>query len=303
MLASACWLTAATPAERRLRAGGGPGGAVVHVRRIHRVLRRATRYPRGVGHRGSSPAASSSCCWPDRTQLSAGPEMLQCSITSPFTPSSRHDKFSGSNFHDVENTHKAGGDHHMSTNHKILIFGASYGSLLATKLILAGHDATLVCLPEEADLINGGGTRVRIPVRGRDGLVEIDSRKAPGTLSAAAPGDVNPADFDLVALAMQEPQYRAPEVRRLLDAVARVARAVHVHHEHAAACLPEAPAGPGRRLASRLLHRRLGLGQLRPRHHHPGEPRPPGLPPARGAAERAPGEPAHQLQGGPLRIR
>src|SRR6202040_2640288 len=47
------------------------------------------------------------------------------------------------------------------------------------------------------------------------------SRTLPGTLSAAGPGDVNPADYDLVALAMQEPQYRSPGVRQLLDAVAR----------------------------------------------------------------------------------
>ncbi|HSR56038.1 MAG TPA: hypothetical protein VLN73_07335, partial [Alphaproteobacteria bacterium] len=32
---------------------------------------------------------------------------------------------------------------------------------------------------------------------------------------------VDPTDFDLVALAMQEPQYRAPEVRELLDSVAK----------------------------------------------------------------------------------
>ena len=28
---------------------------------------------------------------------------------------------------------------------KILILGASYGSLLSTKLLMAGHDVTLVC--------------------------------------------------------------------------------------------------------------------------------------------------------------
>ena len=43
----------------------------------------------------------------------------------------------------------------------------------------------------------------------------------PGKLMAAGPADVNPADYDLVALAMQEPQYRSPGVRELLDAVAR----------------------------------------------------------------------------------
>jgi hypothetical protein len=43
----------------------------------------------------------------------------------------------------------------------------------------------------------------------------------PGKLSAAGPGDVKPSDYDLVALAMQEPQYRSPGVRELLDAVAK----------------------------------------------------------------------------------
>jgi ketopantoate reductase len=51
--------------------------------------------------------------------------------------------------------------------HRVLVLGASYGSLLASKLLLAEHDVTLVCLPAEADLINRDGTRVRMPVRGR----------------------------------------------------------------------------------------------------------------------------------------
>jgi hypothetical protein len=104
---------------------------------------------------------------------------------------------------------------------KILILGASYGSLLATKLLLAGHTVQLVCLPVEAELINREGTRVRMPVKGRQELVEVDSRKLPGRLSAATPGAVDPAGFDLVVLAMQEPQYRSGGVRELLDAVAR----------------------------------------------------------------------------------
>ena len=108
----------------------------------------------------------------------------------------------------------------MSTKYNVMIMGASYGSLLATKLILAGHNVTLVCLPAEADLINGDGTRVRMPVKGREDLVEIDSRECPGRLSATTPVAANPGEFDLVALAMQEPQYRVPEVRALLDQVA-----------------------------------------------------------------------------------
>jgi hypothetical protein len=109
----------------------------------------------------------------------------------------------------------------MSEPCKVLIMGASYGSLLATKLVLAGHTARLVCLPAEAELINKEGARVRLPVKGREGLVEVDSRKLPGKLSAGGTADANPSDYDLVVLAMQEPQYRSPGVRELLDAVAR----------------------------------------------------------------------------------
>lgn len=103
----------------------------------------------------------------------------------------------------------------------ILIMGASYGSLLASKLMLAGHNVTLVCLPAEAELINAEGFRVRMPVRGRAGQIEIDSRRLPGKVTGAGPSDVDPTDYDLVGLAMQEPQYRAPGVRELLDAVAK----------------------------------------------------------------------------------
>jgi hypothetical protein len=109
----------------------------------------------------------------------------------------------------------------MPSSYNILILGASYGSLLATKLLLVGHSAKLICLPQEAELINREGSRVRLPVKGRSGLVEIDSRKLPGKLSAGGPESANPADYDLVALAMQEPQYRSPGVRELLDAVAK----------------------------------------------------------------------------------
>ena len=109
----------------------------------------------------------------------------------------------------------------MATSYKILIMGASYGSLLGTKLALAGHTVKLVCLPAEAELINREGAIVRLPVKGRDGLVEVNSKKLPGQLSAGGTTAFNPADFDLIALAMQEPQYRSPGVRELLDAVAK----------------------------------------------------------------------------------
>ncbi len=105
--------------------------------------------------------------------------------------------------------------------YNILIMGASYGSLLASKLLFGGHKVKLVCLPAEAELINAEGFRVRLPVKGRKDQILIDSRKLPGKVSATGTAGVDPKEYDLVGLAMQEPQYRSPGVRELLDAVAK----------------------------------------------------------------------------------
>lgn len=113
----------------------------------------------------------------------------------------------------------------MSSNYNILILGASYGSLLASKLLLAGHSVTLICTPGTATLINEQGTLVKLPAKGVEGLIDLDSneivkRVAGASLAAAGPAEVNPADFDLVVLGMQEPQYSSPDVAALLRGVA-----------------------------------------------------------------------------------
>jgi hypothetical protein len=109
----------------------------------------------------------------------------------------------------------------MAATYNILMMGAAYGSLLASKLLFGGHKIHLVCLPAEAELINAEGFRVRLPVRGRAEPVLLESRKLPGKVSAGGAAGVKPSDYDLVGLAMQEPQYRSPGVRELLDAVAK----------------------------------------------------------------------------------
>ena len=105
--------------------------------------------------------------------------------------------------------------------YNILILGAAYGSLLASKMLFGGHKIHHVCLPAEADLINAEGFRVRLPVKGRKDPVLLDSTKLPGKVTASGTAGVNPKDYDLIGLAMQEPQYRSPGVRELLDAVAK----------------------------------------------------------------------------------
>jgi len=102
----------------------------------------------------------------------------------------------------------------------ILILGASYGSLLATKLLMAGHNVTLVCREKTAELINRDGTEVRIKLRDEPTHRAIFSRGLPGTLDAVTPGDVDVSRYDLVGLAMQEPQYTNHTVRVLMVKIA-----------------------------------------------------------------------------------
>src|SRR3954468_17087362 len=105
--------------------------------------------------------------------------------------------------------------------YNILILGAAYGSLLASKMLFGGHKIHHICLPAEVDLINAEGFKVRMPVKGRKDPVLLDSQKLPGKVTAGPATGVNPKDYDLIGLAMQEPQYRSPGVKELLDAVAK----------------------------------------------------------------------------------
>jgi hypothetical protein len=126
----------------------------------------------------------------------------------------------------VLNENSSTAEQTMTQKFKVLILGASYGSLLATKLAMGGHHVTLVCLQQEADLINAEGTIVRFPIRGRAGLLEIKSRDLPGSVAAEVPAKVDLKKFDLAVLAMQEPQYASDGVRDLMAAIAREKLAV-----------------------------------------------------------------------------
>jgi hypothetical protein len=107
---------------------------------------------------------------------------------------------------------------------RVLILGASYGSLFGTKCLMAGHDVTLVCRHATADLINSQGTEVRIKPKGEDAHRAIRSADLPGRLDAQTPENVDPANYDLVVLAMQEPQYLHHTMQTLLTRVAAAQR-------------------------------------------------------------------------------
>ena len=102
----------------------------------------------------------------------------------------------------------------------IVILGASYGSLLATKLLMAGHNVTLVCRKQTAELINRAGTEVRIKLRDDATHRPIFSRDLPGILDAVEPAGVDLSRYDLVGLAMQEPQYADHAIQALMIEIA-----------------------------------------------------------------------------------
>jgi ketopantoate reductase len=107
----------------------------------------------------------------------------------------------------------------------VLILGASYGSLLSTKLLLAGHDVTLICREGTANVLNENGSIVRMPIKGRNNRIELKSSpraRSPDQIifakkSSNDESKYNNSIYDLVVLAMQEPQYSAPDVRRLVQ--------------------------------------------------------------------------------------
>lgn len=104
--------------------------------------------------------------------------------------------------------------------YRILVLGASYGSLLSTKCLAAGHDVTLVCREATAKLIRSEGTEVRIRLKGEEVHRSFFSRDLPGTLDACTPESVDVSRYDIVVLAMQEPQYAAHAIRSLLIDIA-----------------------------------------------------------------------------------
>lgn len=104
--------------------------------------------------------------------------------------------------------------------YRILILGASYGSLFGTKCLMAGHDVTLVCRTATAELINARGTEVRLKLKGDNAHRAIRSTDLPGQLDAMPPETVAPSGYDLIVLAMQEPQYLSSTIRLLLTRIA-----------------------------------------------------------------------------------
>ena len=85
---------------------------------------------------------------------------------------------------------------------------------------MAGHNVTLVCRKHTAELINRHGTEVRIKLRDEAQHRAIFSGDLPGNLDAVPPAEVDISRYDLVGLAMQEPQYTNHTIRVLMIKIA-----------------------------------------------------------------------------------
>ena len=140
----------------------------------------------------------------------------------------------------------------MTAPYNILIMGASYGSLLASKLLFGGHNIKLICLPAEAELINTEGFRVRLPVRGRKTPVELDFTQASGKSHGKWHGRRRPEGLRPRRLGDAGAAISLSRGARTAGRCGEVARALHVDHEHAAVGLSAA--------YSRSRHRRLKAG-------------------------------------------
>ena len=102
----------------------------------------------------------------------------------------------------------------------ILIYGASYGILVASKLMLAGYDVVCVCKKEEADLINNEGFSLEIDSYLKKKVI-LKSEKLNGNIKAIQPESINLDNVKLVFLAMQEAQYHNSAILDSLSLIAK----------------------------------------------------------------------------------
>jgi len=108
----------------------------------------------------------------------------------------------------------------MSEPLRVLFLGASYGVVLGMRIATAGHRVVFVCREEEIRLIKAGRVALEVPARESPEPLLIDARHCAFPPDACPPDEVEPLDYDLVCLAMQEPQYSASGIRELMQRIA-----------------------------------------------------------------------------------
>lgn len=102
-----------------------------------------------------------------------------------------------------------------NTSYRILVLGASYGLLFAVRAALGGHQATVVCRDAEATQLNAEGPFIHATARKSGSPILVSRDTADLDVVAVTPEKVDPSRYDLIVLAMQEPQFAAPDIRDL----------------------------------------------------------------------------------------
>ena len=181
------------------------------------------------------------------------------------------------------------------TTYNVLIMGASYGSLLATKLLFGGHKMTMVCLPAEVEAFNNDGARIRLPIRGRKEPIELELAEIAGQARRRRPGRGRPERLRSRRLGDAGAAIPLPRGSRIARCGGAVAGAVHVDYEHAPLALSEAHPRAEHRRAQTRLYRCQRLGQFRARAPDLVQPGPAGHPAAWRKDQRAASHPADQF--------
>lgn len=101
----------------------------------------------------------------------------------------------------------------------ILIFGASYGLLIACKLLLAGYNVKVICTQEEAEILNKDGFIVKLQGY-LNKEITISSNELDGKIFAQTPDNMSIENIKLVFLAMQESQYFDVKIKNLMSKIA-----------------------------------------------------------------------------------
>ncbi len=126
------------------------------------------------------------------------------------------------------------------TTYNVLMMGASYGSLLATKLLFGGHKIMLVCLPAEVEAFNSEGARVRMPIRGRKEPIELDSAKVAGEPAGRRTGSGQPDRLRPRGAGDAGATIPLARCTRVAGCDGEGTGPVYVDHEHAAPAVSEA---------------------------------------------------------------
>ena len=114
----------------------------------------------------------------------------------------------------------------QATTYRILVLGASYGLVFAVRAALGGHHVTVVCRDAEARQINAEGPFIHVATRKAGMPILVSRDTADLDVVAVTPDAVDPTQHDLIVLAMQEPQFAAPDIRALAFRIANSGRPV-----------------------------------------------------------------------------